>query len=656
MNGATPRQIQVSELFEELGSLQAVVDQLGISYNAASKHLRQHRRLIGEIASYHRKPRADNDPSFTHITPKQQMYKDLFDRLGSQSAVARELGVSCVTVREKLIQYERNLQRDRGAQVLTLEEMQKGRVCQENRGRPSEVDLFGSNVHILFPKAFDPEPEPGDEEDDEAGQTFVWQRHIEPRRIPPPAHGVLRALITAAQDGTELHAPFWRNLEAYAEDLGAEIMVAGFTYNKSLFEDHAKGTAYFASELMPHMASNRVQFADALDFCGEMNTLPTAVNPLSGFHAYTEGRWGIFPHTKQALESIARMKHDPYKANMTTGACTRPNYVPKKAGLKAEFHHVIGCAIVEMTPDGNVWARHITADEETGSFRDLDVLVQDGRVTRGHHVEAIQFGDVHHEKLDPGVARATWGYDVAKGRVHKGWWKESLMGRLRPRHQFMHDLSDFAPRNHHNTKDHHFLFATWRQGVADVEHELRRCSRFLEETQQDDCRTVVVQSNHDNALVRWLKEGDFKTDQINAMFYLETQTAYYRAIQDEGREPPIFERVLRGFSKRKLKGIRFIAEDDSYVIAGGIECSQHGHLGPNGSRGSHVGLSKMSPRMNIGHGHSPQVRDGLWMAGVCNLEMGYNKGPSSWAIAHTITHVDGARQLVFMAADGRFHA
>lgn len=42
--------------------------------------------------------------------------------------------------------------------------------------------------------------------------------------------------------------------------------------------------------------------------------------------------------------------------------------------------------------------------------------------------------------------------------------------------------------------------------------------------------------------------------------------------------------------------------------------------------------------MNIGDGDSPQVREELWMAGVCNLEMGYNKAPSSWVSAHLVTH------------------
>jgi hypothetical protein len=663
---ATRRQRQIKELYDTLGSLNAVVDTLGISYTNASKQLRLYRQSVGEMTARLREPMV-NGEGVSHITERQRQVKEMFDRLGSQSAVARELGVSTVTVREKLIQYQRNLQRDKGATVLTLEAMSKGRICKDKRGRPSSIQLMDEleNVHVLLPKSFDPQgdndDEPGDEGEEQ--KTYSWRRNIEPRVIPPPASGVARGIVLVGQDATNIHEGLWRNIAAFEADLRSrssyfERTSCGFTYNKSLFSDHSTNAAYFDPRLEADMLRNRLRLADAVDICGEMNTLPTKVNPLSGFHSYTEHRWGIFPHAKQHLESVARMKSAPYKANLTTGCVTLPNYVPKTAGLKAEYHHTLGFVIWEMTPDGHVWVRHITADPETGDFHDLDVKVSNGVVTRGHRVEAINYGDIHHEKLDPTVARATWGYDPEKGAINRTWAKNSLVERLKPKHQFFHDLSDFAPRNHHNVKDHLWRLIMARQRCDDVELELRRCSRFLQVTRRADCQSVVVQSNHDNALTRWLDNADFRLEEKdrNVLFFLRTSAAYYEQSLEAGRKVHIFEDVLRGFARDRLKDVIFICEDDSYVIAGDIECSQHGHLGPNGSRGGAIALSKMSPRMNIGHGHGPFARDGLWMAGVCNLDQGYNKGPSNWAIAHIVTHVDGSRQLMFMSPDGRFHA
>jgi hypothetical protein len=42
------------------------------------------------------------------------------------------------------------------------------------------------------------------------------------------------------------------------------------------------------------------------------------------------------------LESIPTMKHSRAKQIMTTGTVTLPNYMRKKAGIKAMFHHMIG--------------------------------------------------------------------------------------------------------------------------------------------------------------------------------------------------------------------------------------------------------------------------------------------------------------------------
>ena len=80
-----------------------------------------------------------------------------------------------------------------------------------------------------------------------------------------------------------------------------------------------------------------------------------------------------------------------------------PNYVAKKAGQKAEMHHTIGCVIVECLPDGRFWVRTISADPETGAFRDLDRLVDEDGVHEGQSVATISYGEVHHEKVDPEV-------------------------------------------------------------------------------------------------------------------------------------------------------------------------------------------------------------------------------------------------------------
>ena len=59
----------------------------------------------------------------------------------------------------------------------------------------------------------------------------------------------------------------------------------------------------------------------------------------------------------------------------------------------------------------------------------------------------------------------------------------------------------------------------------------------------------------------------------------------------------------------------------------------------------------MGRRANTGHTHSAGIIEGLYVAGVCALVQGYNRGPSSWSITHILTYKNGKRALVTMTQD-----
>lgn len=561
---------------------------------------------------------------------KDQTFADVYNDVEgfpSLKHVAAELGISVKTVR------------NRAGEMRALE---------GDPEVPALVSRVGTGRKELAQNEINEPEEP----------EYIKRDRIEPIRIEAYPDRPRYFILSSAQDETLVHEGFLSNLEAYAEWLGdCEIIVSGFTYNKSLFEDHdpSKG-GWYMERARQYITHDQYQLGDRLIFCGEMNINPTAVNPLSGFEVYTRNKWGIFPHTKVQLQSVATAKFSPSKQLMTTGSVTHINYVQKKAGIKAGFHHQIGAVLVELMPDGSFFCRHLIADgvhEDQGGFCDLDRRIENGKVTTGHRVEALNYGDIHHEKLDPTVALTTWGYDVETSKTTSA---NNLLDRLKPRHQFFHDLSDFAPRNHHNIKDPHFLFKTHQTGTDNVEEALMGCSTFLRETQRDFCASLVIQSNHDNALLRWLKEVDYRHDPVNALFFLECQTSYYRQLADGVNDPPIFEQVLRDFQPANLGGVDFISEDDSYMICGNIECAMHGHLGANGARGNPRHYTRMGSKSNTGHTHSPQIIDGAYVAGVSgSLDMGYNRGLSSWDHSHIVTYPNGARAILTMM-EGRWHA
>src|SRR5690606_4001437 len=138
------------------------------------------------------------------------------------------------------------------------------------------------------------------------------------RVVSRPRTGVRRLIVTSAQDGpTDIHLPFWRNLQAYAAHLDAEIIVGAYTYQHSLYTDHVAAHGHSHHELAPYVSWSRTHVAKAVAICCEMNTLPTAVRPLSGLNTYSGELHGVFPHAKVAMQSVARPKTDGAKINVT---------------------------------------------------------------------------------------------------------------------------------------------------------------------------------------------------------------------------------------------------------------------------------------------------------------------------------------------------
>lgn len=475
--------------------------------------------------------------------------------------------------------------------------------------------------------------------------------------------GIRRFILTSAQDGTQVNEPFLHNLEAYRDWLrqsgDCELMVAGYTYNKSLFEDHATEAAIWPARIAPYIVTDRIRIADKVDFCAEMNTLPTATTPLSGLNSYSQDRWGIFPHAKVQLVSVSRLSHLPPKQNMTTGTITKPNYVMKKAGIKASFHHIYAAVLVEVDHDGDFFCRHLMADDH-GDFYDLDRLIENGNVTEGHRLAALAPGDIHVAGIDPTVAKAVFGFwptdqkgaHVEEPRI----WKHDvvepcMMDVLQPEHLFVHDVLDFRARNHHSIRNARIRHQLHVSGFESVAGEVSEVAMFLSTlaTRYLNSTVYVVDSNHDQALERWLNEADFKTDPINAIFYLRNTLSLWEADKRQDKNYFVFRVAANSFPEWDCSRVRFLKEDrkEDAINIHGVEYAAHGHRGPNGSRGGVAALSQLSSKMSIGHVHSPAILNGLFASGMsCLMDQQYNKGPTGWSATLTGQYQNGKRTLI----------
>ena len=454
---------------------------------------------------------------------------------------------------------------------------------------------------------------------------------LDPTGIPEVSGS--RFILTSAQNATAVFTPFWDNLLVLAKHYDAQIMVSRFRYNVSVQQARqsktdavASAAEWYADELRQYIHDDRVRLCDGLVWAGDMNILPTAADPLSGMDSFTGLDSCVFPHAKIAMKSIAVAMTDAPKKNYTTGCVTLSNYIKRKAGQKAEFHHAYGALLVEIDDDGDYFCRQLNADDE-GVICDLGIKVVDGKV-KTNRPAALGAGDIHARNVDPVVYRATWG-------------KGGLVDTLNPKNQFVGDVLDFDSRSHHND-----IFDNYRlhcSGGDCVESEVQETFDCISGILRDDIKTHIKKGNHDEHMDRWLREGNFKTDLTNAPFYLEAMAAKLRAIKAKNDD---FDLLEWSFDRIGGLDVEFISRNKTIVVAG-IDMSQHGDMGPNGSRGSVRNLAKVGRKVNIEHSHSAHIFDGAYQAGTSTrLDMDYLKGPSSWSHVHILTHENGKRQMI----------
>lgn len=451
-----------------------------------------------------------------------------------------------------------------------------------------------------------------------------------------------RFVFTSAQNNTYVHEGFLTALLNFCEYNEAQLIVSPFSYNKNGFQNGTKDDdeAWYDPRITEYFVDESCEVAEGLVFCGELDILPTAVNPLSGFENYTQNASAIFPHTKVQLQSMPRMKDEQPRFLYTTGAVTLRNYIQRKAGQKAEFHHVFGALFVEIDDDGVWYARQLIGDEQ-GRFYDLTNRYTENGITPNQYVDAIVWGDIHLEKID---------HEVANVSFHA---PDSILNVLKPNYQFIHDIIDFTARNHHNIRNLKHLAEMQAAGTDDVYLELTKAGEFLKSISRPYVHTVVVESNHDQAFEKWLDEAIIHTDPKNAWIYHSANAARFGAI-NAGVKMNIFQWAMHKFCSLPAN-LTFLEEDESFTLTG-IEFGMHGHRGPNGARGNPKAFRAIGRKVNTAHTHSAMIHEGVYVAGVTGkLDMGYNKGPSSWSHSHIIQYPNGKRAIITIK-DGKWRA
>lgn len=451
-----------------------------------------------------------------------------------------------------------------------------------------------------------------------------------------------RIVITSAQNATPVHSGFFNTLKKYCELNNALLVVIPYRYHNptSIWSKGDEAQDWWADELVPYLLDQKVVLNDNIVLLADIKTQPTAVSPTSGFETITSGRSAILGHPKLEWVTIPTPNKKLAKVVCTTGAVTKANYTPTKAGKKGEHHHTFGAALVEIEDD-KFFLRQLVAVSD-GRFIDLDYEYSPkGR--KKTEALGLVMGDTHYEFIDPGVVEATFTS------------QDSMVAVLKPKYLIWHDLHDFYSRTHHHIGKVFINYAKYKDNRDDIELWLTKTFEFVDRMSPNWTTNIIVPSNHPEALARWVAETDPKQDPKNLMFWAET----FKAMLESTKSTPSGTYTLDPFAywgKKKLRcsnRTRFLQRDESFRLRG-VEVGYHGDVGAGGARGSIRTFGKIGTKTIIGHSHTPGIKDGVWQVGTSSrLKLDYNTGPSSWLHCHGVIYANGKRSLLVIV-DGQW--
>ncbi len=341
-------------------------------------------------------------------------------------------------------------------------------------------------------------------------------------------------IITSATNNSNLNAKFFDTLEAFSDETGAQLLVIPIKYRHNTLirrDDYA-----WPSRIYPYAVNQDIIVNKSL-VVAALNLIATAVNPLSGLQENSGSRSAIYGHTQVALNCVATPGNDDPKIITTTGSCTSATYTKTKQGGKAKFHHSFSAVYVKVVGQ-KFHFTHMHWDGK-GAYLLSDYWTPEGR-TDAPQAAALVQGDSHAVYSERAILQA----------------RNRLLSTVDAQALVWNDLHDHKYQSHHNTRLDRIKLAM--SGEFMVEQELEKAEDLINYYGKGRLN-LIVGSNHDDALDKWIDRFNPDKDPHNAVFAWELGAKSMRS----GK--PAFQTWLEPRLKVKAK---FLDRNKAYKIKG----------------------------------------------------------------------------------------
>lgn len=430
----------------------------------------------------------------------------------------------------------------------------------------------------------------------------------------------MKYIVTSIQLNGRVNKNLLTNMQNFAKEQGID-KVYTFVQRGRYIEEETIAKEIAASDI--ELIHGEMKLNANLKIYDTL-ILPQQINPFTGMNKKLSRDYSyILPSPKIRYESIASTSKYP-RALMSTGMLTHPNYKTHTAhGRKAQEQHQFGFVFVEIINNQLFKVYQIEATKK-GDFQFLTRKYHDGKII-DCRPEALILGDWHTKDTSP------WVRNVSI----------KMIAELDPKRVVFHDLFNGHSINHHEKEQLLSQLRNLRDDRVSLRAEIQAVydEIWFFANKYPHIQFLVVRSNHDDFLEKYIQHKMFIDDPVNFLFTCQI----IAKVVDQGKIPLQEALLLIGDLPENF---RFTQQDESYRVYG-IELANHGHLGANGSKGSPNQFNSLNLKTITGHTHSPKLMENGMVVGTStHLRLNYTHGPSSWLNAHGILYANGKYGLL----------
>lgn len=445
-----------------------------------------------------------------------------------------------------------------------------------------------------------------------------------------------RFIITTAVSGKAIDTKFLSSIRSYCEKKDAKlIIIPSADVANRVGVCSASNNWFFPPDVKEDIFIFEDTRLNSNLLLSAIRTSAKQIKPTTGLARLTHNNGSIIlASPKQFLEYVPNNYSNIPNALMTTGAITVPEYnndryMSERTSYLAEVDHVMGAIVVEIKDSEIFFFRQLQADSN-GAFIDLGIQYNSDGTTEEISADVVM-GDWHSGE----TADNSYGFI------------EEITKEVKVDNIIIHDIFNGSSVNHHIEKQPLLQAKEFEGGRSLILDELQDCAldiKYMQDYVKGN--VVIVKSNHDEWLERYLMECRFAKDPANLRIALDLANA----LMDD-KDP--FEYGICKYSDVFDKDrVIFLQRNESYM-KGGVELGNHADIGVNGARASAASMEYAFGNCVGAHSHSALIFRSYFRVGTSTkLRLSYNKGgASTWTNSHALVYSNGARQIITMIDD-----